>query len=397
MFEIPMGRIIRRKSFLARGEEAEDVRIVNTEGSYVFGPNRKKYIDFMMGWCVGNLGWDQREIKTTIKKFKGPDYVYPGYRYKAWDELAELLAEITPGKLAKCFRATGGTEAVDIALQAAMLHTKRGKFLSVEGSYHGISLAALSIGASDNRETYKNLLSNCHKIEPPLDRKAADKIETQLKKRDVAAFIMEPISINLGVLIPDHEFISRVQQLCRRYGTLFIADEVATGFGRTGTLFASEHFELEPDIMCLAKAITGGCGAMGAMATTQAVARSMEKNGNFYSTYGWHPLSAEAAIASIRYMTKHRKRLLGNVQRMSNYFRTRLSAIEFKHPAKLHIRGLAIGVDVEKEDYATKLQERARDEGLLFSIEESRLLLLPALNVEQEAAKDGLDILERCA
>lgn len=94
---------------------------------------------------------------------------------------------------------------------------------------------------------------------------------------------------------------------------------------------------------------------------------------------------------------KHRTRLLGNVQRMSNYFRTRLSAIEFKHPAKLHIRGLAIGVDVEKEDYATEPQERAREEGLLFSIEETRLLLLPALNVDQEAAKDGLDILERCA
>jgi acetylornithine/succinyldiaminopimelate/putrescine aminotransferase len=386
----------KRKNFLARGSEADDVRVIGSQGSHVFGPNRKKYIDFMAGWCVGNLGWDNREIRRAVRQFKGPDYVYPGYGYKAWDELAELLVKIAPGKLARCFRATGGTEAVDLAMQAAMVHTGRRAFLSLEGSYHGNSLATLSIGASENRKTFQNLLPRCLKIKPPLDRKAADKVEACLKQRDVAAFIMEPISINLGVLVPDAEFIARVWQSCRRHGTLFVADEVATGFGRTGKLFACEHFELEPDILCLAKAITGGAGGMGALLTTEAVGRSMEDEGSFYSTYGWHPLSTAAAIASIRYMTTHRKRLLDHVARMSDYFRGRLARMRFKQAAAPRIRGMAIGVEFDDEDYADRLQQRARDAGLLLSAEGSTLLLLPALNIGRPTAKEGLDILERC-
>jgi hypothetical protein len=113
-----------------------------------------------------------------------------------------------------------------------MIHTGRRAFLSLEGSYHGNSLAGLSIGASDSRERIKNLLPHCGKIAPPLDARALRRIEQRLKRRDVAAFVMEPISINLGVLIPEKDVIRGVRDRCRRYGTLFIADEVASGFGR---------------------------------------------------------------------------------------------------------------------------------------------------------------------
>lgn len=158
----------------------------------------------MMGWCVGNLGWHNPTTRAHIRKFTGPDYVYPGYSYPGWLELAQLLARITPGELTKSFRATGGSEAVDMALQAAMVHTGRKKLLSIEDSYHGNTLAGLSVASSDNRKKYPNLLPNCHKIEAPLDADALDKVETRLKRRDVAAFIMEPIVINLGVHIPDN-------------------------------------------------------------------------------------------------------------------------------------------------------------------------------------------------
>ena len=171
-----------------------------------------------------------------------------------------------------------GSEAVDLALQAAMIHTGRRALLSLEGSYHGNSLAGLSIGASDNRDRVKNLLPHCGKIAPPLDAKAQRRIEQRLKRRDVAAFVMEPISINLGVLIPEKDAIRRVHDLCRRYGTLFIADEVACGFGRTGRLFASEHFDLEPDMLCVAKAMSGGLAPIGAVIATTPIATSMEEN-----------------------------------------------------------------------------------------------------------------------
>jgi 4-aminobutyrate aminotransferase-like enzyme len=380
--------------YLAREMPAE-IQVVKSDGSFLTDEKGKRYIDFVMGWCVGNFGWGNAVLVKKAAQFKGPDYVYPGYTYQPWVELAELLASITPGRLTKSLRATGGSEAVDLALQMAMVHTGRQKFISLEGSYHGNSLAGLSVGASEYREKRKNLLANCYKVKPPLDAKALARIEKLLQREDVAAFIMEPISINLGVLMPDREFMTELAKLCRKYGSLLIMDEVATGFGRTGTLFASERFELEPDIMCMAKAITDGLGGMGATIATPPVAKSMEENGNFYSTYGWHPRSVNVAIATLQYIIKYRDRLLRGVGKMSDYFRERLSLMDFKHPAELRIAGLAIGIDLNDEDYVSKIQAKCRRQGLLLTTEGSTLLLLPALNIDHAVAEQGLNILQK--
>jgi acetylornithine/succinyldiaminopimelate/putrescine aminotransferase len=322
--------------------------------------------------------------------------VNPAYLYKPWAELARLLADITPGRLKKSFRATGGTEAVEVAIQIAMLSTKRDRFCSIEGSYHGNSIGAMSIASSDYRKQYKNLLNGCQKVRPPLNDKALDKVEKMLSRRNIAAFIMEPIICNLGVLIPEKEFMVGVQSLCRQYGTLLIVDEVAAGFGRTGRLFASEHFDMEPDIMCLAKAITGGYAPLGATVTTDKVAESIQEEFSFYSTYGWHPLSVDAAITNIRYLVKHKARLLANVSEMSHYFESRLSRMKFKYPARIRIKGLAIGVEVSNADYVSKRVDKCRQAGLLITAEENVLLLFPALNIDQKIAEKGLDILESC-
>jgi acetylornithine/succinyldiaminopimelate/putrescine aminotransferase len=369
------------------------LRIARSEGSFVYDESGRKYIDFLMGWCVGNFGWGNPELLDAIAEFKGPEYVYPGFAYARWTELAELLVSIAPKGLAKCFRATGGSEAVEIALQAALLHTRRRKLLSLEGSYHGNTLATLSVGASETREPYPNLLPNCQKIEPPLDASALAKIETRLRKRDVAAFLMEPISINLGVSIPEPDCMQELQQLCRRHGTLLVMDEVATGFGRTGKLFASDHFDLEPDLLCLGKAITNGLGAMGATLATEAVAKSLEEQGNFYSTYGWHPRSVAAAIATTRYAIRNQEALLRNIAAVSGYFQSRLSQLA-RSRWEIRVQGLAIGVDLADENEASKVQERCRRQGLLVATEGATLLLLPALTIDPALAEQGLDLLE---
>jgi acetylornithine/succinyldiaminopimelate/putrescine aminotransferase len=384
-----------RREPLARDLPAE-LQVAATNGSILTDSRGRKYIDFVMGWCVGNFGWRPHATTKAIERFKGPDYVYPGYSYAPWTELARLLASLAPRPLTTCFRATGGSEAVDLAMQAAMIHTGRRAFLSLEGSYHGNTLAGLSIGASDNREQVKNLLPHCGKIAPRLDAKALRRIEHRLKRRDVAAFVMEPISINLGVLIPEKDAILRVRDLCRSYGTLFIADEVASGFGRTGRLFACEHFDLDPDMMCVAKAMSGGLAPIGAVIATAPVAKSMEENdGAFYSTYGWHPRSVAAAIATLRDLKASRARLLAAVAEMSEYFRVRLLQLEFDQPAAVRIQGLAIGIDVGDEDYADRIQEKCRRNGLLVSTEGSTVLLLPSLIVDKRTAARGLDLLAR--
>jgi adenosylmethionine-8-amino-7-oxononanoate aminotransferase len=384
------------RNLLFTGDLAEDLRISRAEGSFIYDDDGNEFVDFVMGWCVGNLGWGHPDIRQAAQKSLDVDYIYPGYSYEPWANLAELLKEITPGKLSRSFRATGGTEAVEIALQVAMLKTGRGKFVSLEDSYHGNSIGTLSIGASENRGQFKNLLKNCKKIETPLNSKAADKLETLLKKREVAAFIMEPISMNLGVEIPDQEFMERLQQLCQKYGTLLIADEVACGFGRTGKLFACEHYDLEPDILCVGKAISGGYAGLGATITTDEIAKEIEEDFSVWSTYGWHPRSVEAAIANIRYMINHKNELLHNINQMSNYFQDRLSAMNFKEEVELKVKGLAIGLHFQEgSDYSDKIQKRARKNGLLLTGDESLIWLFPALNIDKNTAAHGLDILEQ--
>jgi adenosylmethionine-8-amino-7-oxononanoate aminotransferase len=381
---------------LAREADAEGVAVVGSKDGYLIGPRGKRFIDFTSGWCVGNFGWNERSIRAAFRNFKGPTYVYPGYRYEAWDELAALLGDLAPTNLTHCFRATGGSEAVDLALQAAMVHTGRRKFISLEDSYHGNTIGGLSVGSGD-RDTLPNLLGNCQRIKPPLTRRSADRVETLLKRRDVAALIMEPISINLGVLIPEKGFFARVETLCRRYGTLFIADEVATGFGRTGKLFAVEHYNLQPDIMCLAKAITGGHSPMGAILTTAAVGRSMEEKGSFYSTYGWHPLSVAAALAALRPLQRRRKSVLEHVNALSGLFASRLASIPFRTTPKIRVKGLAIALEFHSEQESSRIVERATKAGLLLTSDGAIVQLLPPLTMTKNVAEKGLSILRACA
>jgi acetylornithine/succinyldiaminopimelate/putrescine aminotransferase len=377
------------------GQGDGDLYVARAAGSYLFDTRGKRYVDFVMGWCVGNFGWGDPELEQRLERFRGPDYVYPDYSYRPWEELATLLARIAPGKLTKCFRATGGSEAVELAIQAAMLHTKRHAFVSLEDSYHGNTFGAMSVAGSEYRDKFPRLLPNCHKIEPPLDDDALDRIETRLKRRDIAAFIMEPVSINLGVCIPQPGFMEGLRALCTRYRTLLILDEVACGFGRTGRIFATEHFTIEPDIMCIAKAISGGVAGMGAMLATEAVGKTMEEDGEFYSTYGWHPRSTDVAIASIRRILRDKRKLLTQVAETSDYFRERIGEIEFGSQLTLNMLGLAIGLHFEDDDYADALAERCRKNGLLVASQSSDVLLLPALNIDRRTASRGLNILEQ--
>ena len=381
-----------KQTHLARDEESSGVHIARSRGSYVFDNRGRKYVDFLAGWCVGNFGWNNFHLERARRSFRGPDYVYPGDSYAPWEELAGLLARIAPAGLTMCYRATGGSEAVDIALQAAMVHTGRSKFVSLEDAYHGNTIAAMNVGDG----APGRVLRKPHKISLPLDADALGRVETRLKRRDVAAFIMEPVPINLGVASPEPEFMEGLSKLCHRYGTLLIMDEVATGFGRTGRLFASELYDIEPDIMTLGKAITGGVVGMGAVISTDAVAKSMEEDGTFYSTYGWHPLSTHVAIANVRWIIQNKRRLLDGVEATSAYFRDRLTTMDFGEDVQFNIRGLAIGVDVGDEDYAEEIVETCRKGGLLLAIEGSVITMLPALTIDRTAARKGLDIFEKC-
>jgi putrescine aminotransferase len=243
-------------------------------------------------------------------------------------------------------------------------------------------------------------LQGCKHLAPPLDVHALDRLETLLKSGEIAAFIFEPIVTNLNVLIPDAELVHGISELCHAHGTLVIADEVACGFGRTGTLFACELFDLEPDLLCLAKAIAAGVAPIAATLCTNDVAKAVAASDvdfSHYSTFGWHPVAVEAALATQQMWREHRAEILGNVAERSTDFRHALSIMDWKNDAALDLRiqGLAIGVGVGSEDYARAIADRCRDHGLLLYAEEDSLVLFPPLVIDDETTQEALAILSQ--
>jgi acetylornithine/succinyldiaminopimelate/putrescine aminotransferase len=231
-------------------------------------------------------------------------------------------------------------------------------------------------------------------VRPPLDADAARRVERVLARRKTAAFVLEPVGIATGEGLPSPEFDERVRAACRRTGTVFVADEVATGFGRTGRRFASEHHDLRPDAMCLAKSLSGGHAGIGAVLVSARLAEAMPEGG-FWSTYGWHPLSVTAALAWTDVWLRRERETLENVERASRWLVRRLEAMDFGRPHEVRAVGLAIAVEIDGGD-AEAVADRAREEGVLVQGDEEGLLrILPALDLDPETAREGMDRLER--
>lgn len=364
--------------YIGRNDRAMELEIVSANGSHVRDARGRTYIDFGMGWCVGNLGWNPPEIRARLAAFDGPSYALPSGLYRPWVEVARNLAAIAPGKLVRCYRATGGTEAVEIAIQIAREYTGREKVISIEDDYHGNSTAVKAI---DRR------------LPVPLDDRALARLERALAHRQVAALIMEPIIINLAIEMPTPGFMSGAMELCKKYGTLFIADEVASGFGRTGTMFACEHFDLEPDIMCLAKALTNGAAPMGATITTAEIADAVKVD--FYSTFGWHPLACEAVLGVLDIWRERGTEILENVAKRSTQFIARFDAMDLPEDIGVRLMGLAIGIQLPEKN-ADDIVDACRERGLLIAGEDDTLSMYPALTLDAKTADAGLDILEEC-
>ena len=382
-------RLRNEHRFLGRTSKPEDLAVVSADGVRLRDARGRSYIDLTSGWCVGNLGWNPKPVVDALRKFSGPSYVHPSFQYARWGELARLLVDIAPGRLVRAYRCTTGTEAVECALQLAMTATGRHKLVSLEGAYHGNSFGARSIGEGG----VDNLLKGCARLALPLDERALGRLETLLRGRDVAALIMEPVSMNLGVMIPDGAFMRELVPLCHRYGTLVIADEVACGFGRTGALFACEHFRLEPDLMCIAKAVTNGVAPLASTLATADVADACEDELSFYATFGWLPFAVEAAIACVQHWRRHGGQILGNVTDRSNQLRTRLS-LRLPEDAELHLLGLAGAVQFGDEGIVERIVKRCRKHGLVIGGEEDVLELFPPLVIDEPTLADALDILD---
>jgi acetylornithine/succinyldiaminopimelate/putrescine aminotransferase len=362
---------------------------VKSSGSYVYDKNGSCYIDFSTNWC-GILGWNLPAVTKAIKEFSGPMYVDPNYQYEPWEKLAKLLIKIAPGQMQSAFRVTSGTEAVEMALQAAMNNTKRYRFVST-GAYHGHSFATLSVGFEHYHDRFPNLLS-CAKIHPPYDKEAGLKIEKILSNKDIAAYISEPIICNRGVVEPTKEYFEIVQNACKKYGTVFIIDEVATGFGRTGKMFASEYYDLQPDIVCMGKGLTGGNAVLGACLMNKKLSKSMEYEFSYYSTFAWQPLNVEITLAYLNYFVINKKAILEKVNKLSLFFKKRLIKMKKLCDFEIRMKGLAIAIEF-KDGIANKVRAKCLSKGLLMDcLNPHTLTFFPSANMSLHTAATGLNI-----
>lgn len=323
---------------------------MEASGTIVTDCSGNKYIDCLGGFGVFSLGHRHPEVVAAVKdQLDRMPLATRTFFNKPLADLAEILAKIMPGRLRYTFVCNSGAEAVEGALKAARMCTKRTDFVSTIGGFHGKSMGSLSATGRDVYKTpFQPLVPGFTHV-PFGDASAVEKAITE----KTAAVIVEPIQGEGGIHVPPDDYLPRLREICTASGALLILDEVQTGFGRTGRMFACEHWGVQPDIMTLAKALGGGVMPIGAFVGTPEVWEAVFREHPLIhtSTFGGNPLACRAAIAAITVTL--RDDLPARAAKLGDYLITKLRAVKEKYPkAMADVRGigLMIGVEFTNED-----------------------------------------------
>lgn len=323
---------------------------VRGEGSYVWDAEGKRYLDFVAGFGSLNLGHNHPAVVEAVTKAMregAPGFVQAAVNPFA-AALAEQLATIAPPGLEMVFFANSGAEAVEAALKLARCATGRQELLYCDRSYHGKTLGALSVtGNSVYRNPFAPLVGPCSAV--PFGE--VELLERALRDRRYAAFIVEPMQAEGGMIVPSAGYLPEVQRLCRQYGTLFIADEIQTGLGRTGHMFAVDAESVEPDLMTVAKSLSGGLVPIGAMLARRDLWLKAYGHVDTFalhtSTFGGGSLACAAGLAALRVLREDR--LPDCAAKRGRQLVAGLNAIVGKYDMVRGVRGqgLLIGLEFE--------------------------------------------------
>ena len=324
-----------------------DEEYVSAQGSYLYDSAGRAYLDFHSGEGFASLGHNHPGVREVLEATLAADLV-DGVQLH-YSPLAGMLAEELcrrlPAPLDAVFFASTGAEAVDSAMKFARAATGRPRLITCESSFHGVTLGPLSmVGDEFFKEGFGPLLPGCELV-PYGDLSA---LEAQLRSKDVAAFIVEPIQGRLVPSVPEG-YLEGAQALCRRYGTLFVLDEVQTGLGRTGRWFALEHWGLEPDIVLVGKALSGGYMPVAAMVTSREIhdraVGTLERCYVHQSTYGRNRLSMAAGLATLRII--ERDGLVENAARIGAVLLDGLTDLQQRYEMVKEVRGRGLMIGIE--------------------------------------------------
>jgi acetylornithine/succinyldiaminopimelate/putrescine aminotransferase/nucleoside-diphosphate-sugar epimerase len=319
----------------------------SASGSYLYDEDGRAYLDMHSGEGFASLGHGHPDIRAALRAMLDTDLidgVQLHYSVLA-GMLAEALSEHLPDGLDATFFASTGAEAVDSAMKFARAATGRPRLLSCDSSFHGVTLGPLSIVGDDFfKEGFGPLLPGCSRV-PYGD---LGRLEAELRSKDVAAFIVEPIQGRL-VTLPPPGYLEAAQELCRRHGTLLVIDEIQTGLGRTGRWFALDHWGVEPDIVTVGKALSGGYMPVAAMVTRREIFQSavgtLERSYVHQSTYGRNRLSMAAGLAALRVI--ERDGLVARSASAGTALMDGLREMQGRHELIREVRGSGMMIGIE--------------------------------------------------
>jgi taurine---2-oxoglutarate transaminase len=406
------------------------LHIVDAEGCHFTDSAGKRYLDFSSQLMCVNLGHkNPAVVEAIVEQARTLPYIAPGYATTARAELSRLLLEVLPEGLVKFFFATSGTEANEAAMKIARMFTGKTKIIARYRSYHGSTMASIAATGDPRRWPLEPGAKgqgiifapevNCYSCPikheyPGCNIACADYVEHMIENEsDVAAVIVEPVVGTNGVLVPPPEYFPRLRQICDRHQVLLIADEVMSGWGRTGRWFAMDNWNVQPDILVTAKGITSAYVPLGLCATTARIAEYFEDHYFAHGhTYEAHPMTLAPAIATIHEM--QRLNLVERSCTMGSYLGDKLRALARSHPSVGEVRGLGLFWALElvknrrtKEPLNTMAEKMAGKPlvvdqvaaemmkgGVAVQAWISHLVLAPPLIIEKEDIDMGVGILD---
>src|SRR2546422_8546601 len=341
-------RYINRTLVAAQRVIGFDKVYARAQGAYLYDMNNTAYLDFLSGYSVSNIGRNHRVVKKAIRGVLDLDL--PNMVQMDCSLLSGLLAEAivkrTPPHLDAVFFCNSGAEAMEGALKFARAATGRNRAVSLASAFHGLSLGSLSLmGCESFTEGFGPLMEGFDARVPLDDIEALDR---ELRSRDVAAFVIETVQ-GKGCQTSRTDFFPRAQELCRKYGTLLISDEVQTGLGRTGKMFGFQHWDLEPDIITLAKTLSGGYVPCGAIVTRREIYQKtfsrMDRCVVHSTTFGRNNLAMACGLASLDVIDN--EKLIENSAKMGALLMEKVDLLRAKHSFIKEVRGKGLMIAIE--------------------------------------------------
>ena len=405
---------------------------VRAKGVYVYDREGKKYIDFSSQLMNVNIGHGNQRITDAVtKQMNELSFVFPGMSTNVRGLLGKKLAEITPGNLSKSFFTLGGAEAVENAIKIARMYTGKHKIISHYRSYHGATYAAISAGGDPRKFPIDSqAVPNMIHVENPYayrcpwgtssieecGKMALEHLDRVIKfenPNSIAAIIMEGESGSSGCIKYPPFYLKKVKLLCEKFDILFIDDEVMSGFGRTGKMFAIEHHEVTPDIMCVAKGLTSGYLPLGATIVSDKIAKHFDNNPLVVGlTYSAHAVSCAAALENLKILQE--EKMLENAAILGKYIEEKVNELKDKHLSIGDFRNTGLlgcielvknrktkepvtpwNASADKMEVTNRMAAKVRELGMFTFVRWNWIFIAPPLCITKKEIDEGIDIISK--